>query len=166
MAEVRLAGEGEPMDDADRFRLHFGPYRTPRFHVGRVVRCRVRGEVTICGLSAAPIPWPLCRTGSRTSPVVHGGLFKAVKRESAVAVGHRWGVSRNTSWTWRKALGVGPTTETEQQNGEMVAAWPRGRSYAGLAKMPLMPASRTEDRLSWIPNRQRTCNCRIWKPSL
>jgi hypothetical protein len=99
------------VDEDTRVRLLFGPYRTPRFRVGWVVRCRVRGDVTICGLSEAPIPWPLCRTGSRTGLVVYKGLEKAVRRESALAVAHWWGIGRNTVWKWRKALGVDATTE-------------------------------------------------------
>jgi hypothetical protein len=46
------------MDDAERFRL-LGEYRTPRFRYGRKVVCQVRGEVTICGITDTPIPWPL-----------------------------------------------------------------------------------------------------------
>ena len=42
-----------------RFKLHFGPYRTPRFRIGAVVEDEVRGEVTIVGLTGARIPWPI-----------------------------------------------------------------------------------------------------------
>ncbi len=38
------------MNDADRFKLPFGPYRTPRFRYGRTVTCLVRGRVMVCGL--------------------------------------------------------------------------------------------------------------------
>jgi hypothetical protein len=34
-----------------------------------------------------------------------------VRRESAQAVGHWWEVCPETVWRWKKALGVGPTTE-------------------------------------------------------
>jgi hypothetical protein len=33
------------MNDADRFKLLFGPYKAPRFRVGHVLHCEVRGEV-------------------------------------------------------------------------------------------------------------------------
>jgi hypothetical protein len=99
------------VDDADRFKLFFGPYKAPRFRVGRVVRCQVRGEVRIVGLSDAPIPWPVCKAGKWLIPVVYRGLAKAVRRESAEAVAHWWGIHRQTVWAWRKALGVGATTE-------------------------------------------------------
>jgi hypothetical protein len=99
------------MNDPDRFKLLFGPYQAPRCRVGRVVRCRVRGEVRIVGLSDAPIPWPVCKAGKWLVPVVYRGLAKAVRRESAQAVAHWWGIHRQTVWAWRKALGVGATTE-------------------------------------------------------
>ena len=41
------------MDDAERYRL-LGTYCTPRFRYGRKVLYKVRGEVTICGLTDAP----------------------------------------------------------------------------------------------------------------
>jgi hypothetical protein len=54
------------MDDADRFRL-LGKYRTPRFRIGQRVRCLVRGEVIITGMTEAPIPWPLAKGGGRST---------------------------------------------------------------------------------------------------
>src|SRR5262249_11919554 len=57
------------------------------------------------------IPWPVCRAGKWLVPVVYRGLAKAVRRESAQAVAYWWGVHRQTVWAWRKALGVGATTE-------------------------------------------------------
>jgi len=99
------------MEDANRHRLLFGPYRTPRFRIGSLVRCEVRGEVRIVGLSDDPIPWPLCRVGKWLVPVVYRGLAKAVRRESEQAVAHWWGIGKWQVWTWRKALGVPATTE-------------------------------------------------------
>jgi hypothetical protein len=43
------------MDDADRFRL-LGKYRTPRFRIGQRVRCLVRREMIVTGMTDAPIP--------------------------------------------------------------------------------------------------------------
>ena len=84
------------VDDADRFRLRFGPYRTPRFRYGKIVSCEVRGEVRIVGLSDAPIPWPIARkeNGARAL-VVFKDLAKTVRRESNLAVAHWWGVVRH-----------------------------------------------------------------------
>ena len=98
------------MHAADRFRL-LGTYRTPRFRYGRTVRCEVRGEVEIVGLHEAPIPWPVGKKGRAKSLVVFKDLARAVRRESEVAVAHHWGVGRLTVWAWRRALGVGATTE-------------------------------------------------------
>jgi hypothetical protein len=70
------------MEDTERFRL-LGKYKTPRFRYGRKVLCEVRGEVTICGLSDAPIPWPIGKRGrSRNSLIVFKDLSKAIRRES------------------------------------------------------------------------------------
>ncbi len=43
------------MEDAERYRL-LGECRTPRFRVGKRVRCQVRGEMVIRGVTDAPIP--------------------------------------------------------------------------------------------------------------
>jgi hypothetical protein len=101
---------GQPMNDAARSRL-LGTYRTPRFRYDKTVRCEVRGEVTIVRLSDGPIPWPIGKRGRGKSLVVFKNLARAVRRESELAVVHWWGVSVWTVWKWRKALGVGATTE-------------------------------------------------------
>jgi hypothetical protein len=98
------------MDDAHRFRL-LGTYRTPRFRIGQRVRCLVRGEVIITGMTKAPIPWPIARGGrGRHSLVVYKGLARAVRREAEQAICRWWGVRTTTVWKWRKALGVGIAT--------------------------------------------------------
>jgi hypothetical protein len=99
------------MEDAERFRL-LGKYKTIRFRYGGKVLCEVRGEVTICGLSDAPIPWPLCTRGrGRRSLVVFKDLHKAILRESNQAICHWWGLTPQTVSKWRKALGVERNTE-------------------------------------------------------
>jgi hypothetical protein len=83
------------LSHATRFRLHFGPYRTPRFRMGAVVEDELRGAVRIVKLTDAPIPWPIGKAeDGRLALVVYGALAKAVRRESGVAVCHWWG----TSW--------------------------------------------------------------------
>jgi hypothetical protein len=44
------------MTDADRYPPLFGPYQAPRFRAGGTLTCELRGEVTITGVSQAPIP--------------------------------------------------------------------------------------------------------------
>jgi hypothetical protein len=59
---MTLALPGEAMIDADRLKLLFGPYRTPRVRLGRVLTCEARGaDVIVVGYSDAPIPWPVCK---------------------------------------------------------------------------------------------------------
>jgi len=100
------------MHDAERFRLRFGPYRTPRFKYGDQVKDARRGPVTIVGLSDAPIPWPIgAGVRGAKSLVLFGALVRAVRRESNQAVAQAWGVTGQTVTAWRRALGVGPTTD-------------------------------------------------------
>jgi hypothetical protein len=98
------------MNDSERFRL-LGKYRTPRFRYGRKVLCAVRGEVTIVGMTDAPIPWPIGKRGRGRSLVVFKDLAKALRRESNQAICHWWGITPQTVSKWRKALGIGPITE-------------------------------------------------------
>ncbi len=97
----------------DRFKL-IGTYATPAFRIGDRTRCEVRGELLVCGLHDGPIPWPVGKLSPRArarSIIVYGGLAEAVRVESEQAVAHWFGVRPVTVWTWRRALGVGATTE-------------------------------------------------------
>ena len=97
------------MDDANRLKL-LGKYKSPRFRYGQVVRCEVRGEVRIVGLTDAPIPWPVTVKGRVRSLVIYKGLARAIRRESGVAVCHHRGITNQTVSKWRAVLGVGPVT--------------------------------------------------------
>ena len=79
---------------ATRFKLHFGPYRTPRFKLGSIIEDEIRGEVTIVGLTDARIPWPIGKRGRAKAYLVFGVLARAIRRESAQAVCYWFGVSR------------------------------------------------------------------------
>lgn len=112
---MRLATlAGNSVHDSDRFRL-LGSYETPRFEYGQVVFCERFGEVTIDGITDAPIPWPFTKRksgrGGRPSLILFAGLVEAVRRESNQAVAYWWGVTGQTVTKWRKALEVSPTTE-------------------------------------------------------
>jgi hypothetical protein len=76
------------MQDTDRFKLLFGPYETPLFEYGEIVRCECRGEVKIVGITDAKIPWPIGQKGSSRSLVIYCSLAEAVRRESNLAVAH------------------------------------------------------------------------------
>jgi hypothetical protein len=95
------------MTDTDRFKLLHGPYATPRFRIGSVRACEVRGEVVVCGLTDARISWPVAKRGRARSILVTGGLAKAIRLESNQAVAYWWGVSIQTARIWRRALDVG-----------------------------------------------------------
>jgi hypothetical protein len=103
------------MTDDDRFKLLFGPYRTPVFKYGDDAFCELRGDVILCGLTDAPIPWPTGKkrqkARGRGAIVVYGALAEAVRRESAQAVAFWFGVTAQTVTRWRKAPDVGPVNE-------------------------------------------------------
>jgi hypothetical protein len=103
------------MTDADRVKLLHGPYRAPRFRYGGTLRCELRGELVVTGLTDALVPWPLGRRPGRNerarSLVLCGDLAEAVRRESATAVAYHWGVTAQTVTRWKKALGVGHVNE-------------------------------------------------------
>jgi hypothetical protein len=95
------------MTDADRYPLLFGPYQAPRFRVGGTLTCELRGAVTVTGVSKAPIPWPQVHAKPRRpSLVVCGGLSKALRRESGIAIAHWWGSHPVTVYEWRRRLGL------------------------------------------------------------
>jgi hypothetical protein len=97
------------MNVIDRVKLLFGPYRTPRVRLGRVLTCEARdADVIVTGYSDAPIPWPIGQRRGRGARalVVYGGLAEAIRRESNQAVAHWFGVTPQTVTKWRKALDV------------------------------------------------------------
>src|SRR5439155_9305742 len=88
-----------PMTDADRVKLLFGRYRSPRFRLGRVVTDEARNrDVVIVGISDGRIPWPVGQPkGSRArSLIVFDALADAVRRESNQAVCHWRGITPQT----------------------------------------------------------------------
>ena len=95
---------------ADRFRLHRGPYKTPRFRLGQTVIDAIRGPVTIIGMTDGRIPWPIGKTKRAKTLVMFRGLAKALRAESATAICHWWGVTGQTVSKWRKALDISPDT--------------------------------------------------------
>jgi hypothetical protein len=66
----------------------------------------------------------LLKGGRRPALILYGDLAKAVRRESAEAVMHFWGVKANTVWQWRKALGVPQYNDgTTRLKSELLSAW-------------------------------------------
>jgi hypothetical protein len=100
------------LHDIERYKLLFGPYRSPRCRVGKRLRCVVRGDLVVRGISDAPILWPQAKgLGGKMHLIVCGDLVKAVRKESEIAVAYWWGVSTQTVRVWRKALGVPQVNE-------------------------------------------------------
>ena len=94
----------------DRFKLHFGPYKTPRFRIGQTVLDQIRGEVRIVGITSGRIPWPIGQTKRAKTLVMFRSLVKALRNESAAAICHWWGITGQTVSAWRNALGIASRT--------------------------------------------------------
>jgi transposase-like protein len=83
--------------------------------------------VKVIAISDAPISWPMTRNSrgcAVLSLVLCGDLVRAMQRESGVAIAHHWGVSKETVWVWRKALGVGQKiTSQEMKRGAYIVSF-------------------------------------------
>ena len=85
-------------------------YHTPQFYLGQRVTCLWRGEVVICGMTSAPIPWPIAKRGRARSLVLYRDLARAIRTEANVDVCRLFGVTTQTVSKWRKALDVDSMT--------------------------------------------------------
>jgi hypothetical protein len=123
------------MHDADGFRL-LGRYRTPHFRVGQRVHCLIRGEVEVAAVHDGIIPWPVCKTTRRHDFILYAGVARAIRRESAIAVAHWWGVRPIQLWVWKKARGVGATTKgtSRLRSGYCAEPWFRAGQEKSWAK--------------------------------
>jgi hypothetical protein len=102
----------DAVTDRDRLKLLFGPYQTPALRHGDRTFCLFRDcAVVVWELSDAPIPWPRCHYADGRARgfglLVDEEMLRAIRHESAAAVGFWWGVSRSTVQHWRGAFGVG-----------------------------------------------------------
>jgi len=89
-------------------KLLFGPYHPPPVRRDKELVCAIRGKVEAGDYSNGLIPWPM-RWGTRSLILCHD-LVRAVRKESAMAVAHYWGVCSAIVSRWRKALAVEPIT--------------------------------------------------------
>ncbi len=127
------------MTDRERFKLLHGPYTPPRYQLGKVLFCEIRGWCVVKAVTRGRIPWPMVtpRGQSGLSIALCGDLVRAIKRESNLAVCHWWGVTPQTVSKWRKALGVDPTTEgtrrlRQEHYAESYTAETRAHSIAAM----------------------------------
>jgi hypothetical protein len=134
------------MLDSQRFKLRFGPYRTPRFKYGAKVMDEIRGQVVIVGVHDGPIPWPIGKRGRSRALILYGELAKAVRQEANIAIQHWWNVRHSTVQKWRRALGVkhenAGTTELRREHFDQPwghrarrLAWAKARDPARRAKI-------------------------------
>lgn len=94
------------MKDEERYKLLFGPYKSPKVKIGDEMTDAIRGPVVVGTWSKGRIPWPCIRTAGRSAFVLTGDLVEAVKNESSLAIQYWWGVSPSTVHRWRKTLGT------------------------------------------------------------
>jgi hypothetical protein len=130
-----------------------GPYRAPALKLGRAALCLIRGEVVVTGWSEGRIPWPLCHPagrGGRSAFLVNRTLARAVRTESAVALGHWFGVDVGTVTRWRKALGVGRLTEgsarLRRKLNRALGAAKRGVPLSADVRQRMSEAARAQGR--------------------
>ena len=143
------------MYEHDRVKLLFGPYRMPRFRVGRFLRCTMRGKVRVRGISDAPIMWPFTRNrdGRGTaSLILCVDLARAVRRESEIAVAHWWGVSQQTVWKWRVELGVGALTKG---TSDLRSRWAPETVQSPVANARRAPTLKSPERAAKIAAARR-----------
>jgi hypothetical protein len=98
------------MTDPNAYRLLHGPYTPPALHVGDRTTCLARDrDVKITSWTNARVSWPRCQPiGQRggSGILVEEELARAIRCESALAIGYWWGVNCKTVAWWRRALGV------------------------------------------------------------
>ena len=84
--------------------------KRPSLQRGDITTCLARNaDVIVTSWSSGHIPWPRCRTvGQRggSGLLVDEELARAIRTESAAAVGYWWGVTQGVVVRWRKALDV------------------------------------------------------------
>jgi hypothetical protein len=133
------------MRDASRYQLLHGPYTAPALRRGDRATCLLRdADVIITAWSDGRIPWPRCKVPGRrggSGLLVEEELARAVRCESARALCYGWGITTETAWRWRQALGVARLNEGSRLLLAQTAA-ERGRKLRGRK----LPAEQCERR--------------------
>jgi hypothetical protein len=101
-----------------------GPYTPPPLRKGDRTHCLLRDcDVVITSWSNGRIPWPRCRalhSRGGSGILLDEELARAVRQESALAIGYWWGASEGAVCRWRKALGV--TVMNNEASHELIVA--------------------------------------------
>lgn len=91
-----------------------GAYETPSLSPGDLAFCEYRRETCrVTSWTAAPIPWPRCnRVGVRggSGLLVTGELVRAVRTETATALGYWFGICASAAWRLRTRFPSRPGT--------------------------------------------------------
>jgi hypothetical protein len=119
-----------------------GPYRAPACRVGDRLVCRISGEQTVTGFTAAPVPWPYFRSRYRRQRLfLCGDLERALERESARAFADLFRVSEATVRKWRLILKIKPSSGrgwprklTDDQVDEIRARAATGETQCSIAR--------------------------------
>ena len=91
--------------DTERYRLHAGRNRPPRFKIGGTFDDGLLGPKRIIDISNAPIEWPITLNARKPAVIVCGDLIHALHVESVQAIVHHWGIHAETVRRMRRALG-------------------------------------------------------------
>jgi hypothetical protein len=95
----------------NRYRLLGALYRPLTVRVGDRVACLYRDrDIIVKNWTVAPLSWPMgVPVGGMGALgiIVDEELARAIRAESAAALGHWWGVGVKPVWRWRKAFAIG-----------------------------------------------------------
>ena len=136
------------MSTDPRHKLHFGPYKPPRLHVGDRATCLARDcDVIVTSWTASRIPWPRCCAegthGGGSGILLDEEIARAVRNESEAANRYWWGASVNSVKWWRRMLSVTLTNNPSTRRLITAAA----KLGAAAAREPgLMPEETAERR--------------------
>lgn len=131
-----------------------GPYTPPRCRSGDWLDDEILGRVEVMGWTDAPLSWPRIRRKGPAGPVLTAELARAVRMESAAAVAHWWGMSKDQVRKLRQALGV-----------ERVTEGTRRVLQENRAAMPPDVAARATAQLQTPEVRERSAAARRGKPA-
>jgi hypothetical protein len=133
--------------------LLFGPYRPPALKRGDKATCLDRDtDVVVTGWGEASLGRPRCRLPGRGGvpiPLVDEELARAIRQESAQALGYWWGVSSPVVSRWRRNQGVG-RMDSAGSRRLILAASQRGA--ARVRGQPVPPRVRELRRLAALKN--------------